>query len=212
MKAIRVTGGLVALGLVLATPTAHMQEKPFVRVTQEQAMAALKTASDAAKGNYASLESNFQKEIRKIWDDFDNKPQPVYERAELVVTVMGPAEMMLNQAVANFRRQEGIEGITWPGGVTVYVSALSNEAPNIVDIVVERDGKVIEPLRKNLIPKTMTAVLGGRQGQPREVHEGGYTYPISAFDPGTSVTVSAVSDGGRKYSRTIFDRELRKLQ
>ena len=91
-------------------------------------------------------------------------------------------------------------------------TAISNEAPNIVDIVVERDGKVIEPLRKSLVPKTMTAVLGGGQGQPKEVHEGGYTYPISAFDPGTSVIVSAVSDGGRKYSRTIFDRELRKLQ
>lgn len=212
MKTIRVTAGLVALGFVLATQTAQMQDKPFVRVTQEQAMAALKVASDAAKGNYASLESNFQKEIRKIWNDYDNKAQPVYERAEMVVGVMGPAEMMLSQAVSNFRRQEGIAGITWPGSVTVYVSALSNESPNIVDIVVERDGKVIEPLRKGLIPRTMTAALGGRQGKPKEVHEGAYTYPTSAFDPGTSVTVSAVSDGGRKYSRTIFDRELRKLQ
>jgi GTP-binding protein Era len=59
----------------------------------------------------------------------------------MVVMVMGPAEIMLSQAVANLRRQQGIDGITWSGTVTVYVSPLSNESPNIVDIVVERESQ-----------------------------------------------------------------------
>ena len=98
MRTIRMTAGLVALGVVLVTQTAEMQDKPFVRVTKEQGMAALKTAADAAKGNYASLESNFQKEIRKIWNDYDNVTYKVYERVEMVVLVMGPCELMLSQA------------------------------------------------------------------------------------------------------------------
>jgi hypothetical protein len=183
-----------------------------VRVTEEQAKAALKTAADVAKGNYASLESNFQKELRKIWNDYDNKPQPVYERAEMVITVSGPAEMMLAIASANVKRGESVDSVGWPGGVTVYVSAFSNEAPNIVETIVERDDKVVEPLRKGLLPKTMQTVLGGRQGTPRQVHEGGVLYPTSAFDPGAKVVVHAVSDSGRRYSRTMFERDLRKLQ
>jgi hypothetical protein len=212
MRTIRGTGALVALAVMLATEAASMQDKPFVRVTEEQAKAALKVAGDAAKGNYASLESNFQKEIRKIWNDYDNKAQPVYERAEMVVQVMGPVEQMVSAATQSLRRGESIDNPSWAGGVMVYVSPLSNESPNITEIVVEREGKVVEPLRKSLLPRVLQTQLGGRQGQPREVHEGGVLYPIAAFDPGAQVVVTAVSDSGRKYSRTIFDRDLRKLQ
>ncbi len=212
MRTLYVTGSLVALGIMFAAQTAQMQDKPFVRVTEEQAKAALKTAGEAAKGNYASLESNFQKEMRKIWDDYDNKSVLVYERAEMVVSVMGPAELMLAVASANVKRGAPIDNVGWPGGVTVYVSALTNESPNIVDTIVERDDKVVEPIRKDLIPKTLQTVLGGRQGTPREVHEGSVLYPIAAFDPGAKVVVHAVSDSNRRYSKTIFDRDLRKLQ
>jgi hypothetical protein len=94
MRTIRVNAGVVALGVMMAVAPAQMQDKPFVRVTKEQATEALKVAAEAAKGNYASLESNFQKEIRKIWDDYDNRSFPVYERAEMQVLLFGPSEMM----------------------------------------------------------------------------------------------------------------------
>jgi len=212
MTTIRAAAVVAALAVMLGTVAAAAQDKPFVRVTEQQAMAALKAAAEAAKGNYASLESNFQKEIRKIWDDYANRTFPVYERAEMNVSVMGPGEMMLMQASQSLKRGEAIDGIGWPGGVTVYVSALTNESPDIVDIVVERDGKVIEPLRKNLQSRTTQTVLGARQGANRTVHEGGYVYPTSAFDPGGKVVVTAVSDSGRKYTKEVFDRDLRKIQ
>jgi hypothetical protein len=212
MTPLRVTAGLVALGIVMATGGAETQDKPFVRVTQEQGMAALKTAAESAKGNYASLENTFQREIRKIWNDYDNALFKVYDRAEMNVLIIGPAENAVSNASAALKRGETIDGVTWPGGVTVYIAVLSNDSPDIVDVVVERDGKVIEPLHKGLQPRPIQAVVGAGRGTNRMVHEGGYLYPVSAFDPGGKVVVAAVSDSGRKYSKEVFERDLRKIQ
>ena len=212
MRVIRLTAGLVSAGVVLGAASASMQEKAFVRITEEQGTAALKVAAESAKGNYAALESNFQREVRKIWNDYDNATYKVYDRAEMNVLVVGPAEMLVTQASAALKRGEALDAIPWSGGVTVYIAAQTNESPDIIDIVVERDGKVIEPLQKLLQPRTIQAVIGAGRGANRTVHEGGYLYPASAFDPGGKVVVTAVSDAGRKYSKELFERDLRKIQ
>jgi hypothetical protein len=212
MNMQRLAAGLVALGVLGASQPAFTQDKPFIRVTEEQGRAALAAAAAQANGNPVSLESNFQKEIRKIWNDYDNNAVPVYNREELNVSVMGPAELHVRIASAQLRRGEAIDAVAWPGGVTVYVSPLTPDSPDIVDTIVTRDGVTVEPLQKQLVARPTAVTQGQRQGPPRTVHEGQVLYPLGAFDPGADVEVHAVSDSGRRYSRKIFERDLRKIQ
>src|SRR6187401_991393 len=87
--------GLTA-GVALALqPSLSGQGKPFVRVTEEQGRAAMDTALKASKDNELTVRNTFQREIRKIWSDYENKPVPVYERTELNISVAGPAQMMV---------------------------------------------------------------------------------------------------------------------
>src|SRR5215831_9776831 len=74
------------------------QAKPFSRITEQQAQAALKTANDSAKGNYDDLMRAFEKEVKKLAPDYDNDGFKVYERAELMVTLYGPAQMLISTA------------------------------------------------------------------------------------------------------------------
>jgi hypothetical protein len=212
MTTQRLIGAAVVLAVTQLMTVGYTQDKPFVRVTEEQARAALTAAAAGAKGNPVSLENNFQREIRKIWNDYDNNVVNIYERAELNVSVMGPAELYVRIASAELRRGGSIDNIAWPGGVSVYVSPLTPESPNVVDTIVTRAGVTIEPTHKALVPRQTVVTRGQGTGPARTVHEGAVLYPVDAFSPGAEVEVHAVTDSGRRLSRKVFDRDLRKIQ
>lgn len=213
----RVRFSVLALGLTagvtlaLQTPVAG-QAKPFVRVTEEQARAAMAIAVESAKGNEVSLRNTFQREVRKIWSDFDPKPVPVYERAEMNISVVGPAQSMVMTAVNLLIMSRPVEKLSWTPGISVSINPMNDGAPDITKVVVTRGGTEVAPLSTNLAIRNFKPVQGFRGGIVAAVHEGAVVFPATAFEPGAPVKVEAIPAKGRALSRTLNDNDLKKIQ
>jgi hypothetical protein len=204
--------GLTA-GLALALPPSLSgQGKPFVRVTEEQGRAAMDAALAAGKDNELSVRNTFQKEIRKIWSDYDNKSVPVYERAELNVAVLGPAQMMVATVVDKIIMSQPIGKLGWNPGVSVSINPRNENSPDVVKVVVTRAGADVAPISTNLVMRNFKPVQGFAGGRTTSVHEGSVIFPSSAFETGALVKVEAVLEGGRSLSRTLSDSDLKKIQ
>jgi len=210
--------GVLALGVAVGLGTAIEpslagQAKPFVRITEEQARAAMATAIAAAKGNDLTLSSTFQKELKKIWSDYENKGLLVYDRRELQVQVVGGAQYLVQQAVSKMTTSQQPTNLVWAGGVSIVIAPFNAQAPNVVETTVTRGTEVIKPLKMNLVETSFST--GGATGEVKQgggkVHEGNVVYPNSAFDPDVNVKVEAVLDSGRKLGRTFIQSELRKV-
>jgi hypothetical protein len=78
------------------------------------------------------------------------------------------------------------------------VSPSRIDAPDIVKIVVERDGKVVAPRLSELKPTVLTT----RMGAKALLHAGTIIYPCSAFDPDAAVRVIAIPEAGRTLSQS----------
>lgn len=83
-------------------------------------------------------------------------------------------------------------------GVTVGVMAMEFTSPNIIQIIVTRNGKPIAPIKGRLRESELT----NRLGASRIVHNGELLYPRTAFAPGAKVTVTAVPQRGEKLTKT----------
>ena len=203
----------VTAGVALAMPASlDGQAKPFVRVTEEQGRAAMATAVEAAKGNEVTLRNTFQREIRKIWSDYDSKPVPVYERTEMNISVLGPAQSMIATALNLVIMSRPVEKLTWLPGVSVSINPGNENAPDVTKVVVTRGGTEVAPLATNLVIRNFKPVQGVYSGRAAAVHEGAVVFPAAAFEPGAPVKVEAVTAAGRTLSRTLNDSDLKKIQ
>jgi hypothetical protein len=189
------------------------QAAPFARVTEAQAKAALEAANAAAKGNYDTLMSTFEKELKKVAPDYDNNGFKVYDRAELQVTLFGPAQMLVASARENLKNNGAIGTPGWNGMMTVYVAPQNLDSPDIVKVIATRDGKPIEAKATDL-KETEMSMSGdpSHSAVKKTVHEGAALFPTDGFNPGGKVVVTATSTTGRNYSRELADRDLKKLQ
>jgi hypothetical protein len=174
--------------------------------------AAMAAALATGKTNDLAVTNTFQSELRKLSPDYTNKAFIVQDSTELRVSILGQAQMMMAMANSLITMALPVESLAWPAGVSVQVSPINENAQDVVNIVVLRDGKEIEPLQNGLKVTKMTSVGGMGAKRSATVHEGAVVYPAAAFDPGAKVEVQAVLGSGRKLSRTLADRDLRKVQ
>lgn len=104
------------------------------------------------------------------------------------------------------RKMESLDDVPIPDGYRVDVSPSQISAPDIIKVVVERDGEVVAPLRSTLEPHTFTT----RMGAKITAHAGGVMYACSAFQPQNEVVVTAIPESGRNlvehFTRADLDR------
>jgi hypothetical protein len=85
--------------------------------------------------------------------------------------------------------------------VAVMVSASKMYAPDIVNILVDRDGKEMKPVANSLAPTE----FANRFGAKTVTHSGTVAFPCSAFALGVPVVVTAIAASGVRIVSTIFD-------
>ena len=99
--------------------------------------------------------------------------------------------------------------VKWVDGVTVNVQPKLVSAPDIVKIVLTRDGQQIDSVLPGLSPTTFTTRLGASVA----LHAGATSFPTKAFDPGAVVTLIAIPErGADNFAKTFTDKELRSIQ
>jgi hypothetical protein len=103
------------------------------------------------------------------------------------------------------RKRDPVDAVSVPTFGAIVVSPSTIDAPDIVKLVLERDGKVVPPIVNLLEPSTMTTRLGVKA----VLHAGLVTYPCSAFDPDATVRVIAIPAYGENIEvRLPFDELL----
>jgi hypothetical protein len=203
----------ILVALAIASGSAVARQADFVRVSEGQARKALALASATANGNDHEFTSRFDKEIKKIAPDYDYDPMNARLvlgslTGALAIPITGPVGRFRAIAATAIRKLDSLDNVPWVDGVAVQVVILQITAPDIVKIVVTRDGRNIEPLQNNLIASEQTS----RTGAKTILHQGPVFFPTSAFDPGATVVVTAVPESGRNLVRRFTDKELRKIQ
>lgn len=106
------------------------------------------------------------------------------------------------------RKRERIEGAEIPAGVQIAVSPSQIAAPDIIKIMVERDGKEVTQLANMLKLTELTTRMGAKE----VIHSGFVLYPCSAFAAGATVTVTAIPRVGNNITKTISPETLAALK
>jgi hypothetical protein len=110
--------------------------------------------------------------------------------------------------VEAMRKRDPIDRVQVPDAVRIQVEPSRIDGPDIIKIIVERDGKTIEPLSNTLAPKELVTRLGAKV----VLHSGVVTYPCSAFAEGATVTITAIPESGSNLTRTIPSKMLATLK
>ena len=129
----------------------------------------------------------------------------------LDVYVTGPLFRLFADVRERVRKFEPVvTPSVWLPEVYVSVQPKQIGSPDIEKIILQRNGKVVPPLRTTLIAREMVTAIGAKS----MIHSGVVTYPLSAFEPGVGVTVTitAIPAFGSNITRTFDSLELRAVQ
>lgn len=90
----------------------------------------------------------------------------------------------------------------------VLVNPTQIDAPDIIKVVLTRNGSVIPPTLSQL----KVGELQTRMGAKRMIHSGAVFFPAGAFNPGAEVVLTAIPEVGKNLVSTFSQDELRRLQ
>jgi hypothetical protein len=124
----------------------------------------------------------------------------------LTVVVAFPYEAYNFALTEQIRKREPIAAVKPDIGVRIVVAPKQIDAPDIEKIIVERDGRPMQPMLNQLTRTAMTT----RMGAKAMIHAGSVLYACSAFAPGGDVTVTAVPASGDNFSKTFSSEWLAK--
>jgi hypothetical protein len=146
--------------------------------------------------------------VRARWGDFESFPLSIVRREDLSVVLTTPYMTYRRTLVNYLRIARPHEDIPWVAAAVIAVEPERIDAPDITRVVVERGGKTVPPLENLLRP--MTYMNGN--GEQALIHGGEVRFPLSAFTPGSPVTMSAIPRAGAALVMTLNDEQLRTLK
>jgi hypothetical protein len=111
---------------------------------------------------------------------------------ELSIRARTPYQAYREAVLEALRKRDPIDLIGVPTSVSIDVFVFQIGAPDIIKVIVERDGKAVTPRLNQLKPRTLTTALGATT----VLHEGSVFFPCAAFDPDAVVRVIAIPGAG----------------
>jgi hypothetical protein len=106
------------------------------------------------------------------------------------------------------RKRDPLEEVSIPRLATVVVSPSQITAPDIVKVIVERDGRVAVPVVNGLTVQPFKT----RMGAEKMLHAGQIGFQCSVFAPGADVVVTAIPDVGANLVKRFTSTDLAKLK
>jgi hypothetical protein len=135
------------------------------------------------------------------------QPLTIYYSRDIDIAAVSPYATFRVQLQEAIRKREPVSSIEFPSGIAIAVSPSTINAPDVIKLIVERDGKEIPPIQNGLEPRILTT----RAGLTTTLHAGILLFPCSAFMPGARVTVTAIPESGANMAKTIGQSDLVSL-
>src|SRR5262245_14757563 len=165
-------------------------------------------AESAARGDKNEVVLGLDSRVRARWGDFESFPITIVRREDLSIVLSTPF-MTYRRALAEFlRMNESLDKIPWIPTAVIAISPSRLEAPDILRVVVERDGKEIAPAENLLKPMAFT----NGSGDSATIHAGEVRFPMTAFAPGATVKIAAVPAKGDAFTYDLDDAQLATLK
>ena len=127
---------------------------------------------------------------------------------ELIVSVTARYALYRFALADSIRKMEPIEKAPIPGGHLVSVTPRTMDAPDIIKVVVQRNGVTVEPIATDLKPKAFS----NRMGASTTLHAGTMMFACSAFAPNGIVTITAIPNTGTNTTRRLTLGEIRSMR
>jgi hypothetical protein len=202
MEHKRVLLALIACAAVAPALAAQAQRREPMTASAIRAMT--KEAEAEARGDKNEVVLGLDRRVRERWGDFESFPVTIVRREDLSIVLSTPF-MSYRRALAEFLRMgDALAKIPWIPTAVVTISPSRLESPDIVRVVVERNGKAV-PAAENLL-KPMKFTNG--TGDAATIHAGEVRFPMSAFAPGAAVTIAAVPASGASFTYELDDSQL----
>ena len=177
-------------------------------MTLSRVRALTKDAQSEAHGDKNDIVLGLDARVRARWGDFESFPISIVRREDLTIVLSTPY-MTYRRTLADYLRLDRPIGDTpWVPAAVITVAPERLDAPDITRVVLERGGKTVTPV-ENLL-RLMTFTNGGRD--QALIHGGEVRFPMSAFAPGASVTISAIPQAGSDFVMTLDEAQLRTLK
>jgi hypothetical protein len=182
-------------------------------VTEAQARDWAATLSVSAKGDRAAFEAAFESLARGVIPEYPgdgaNGVVELYRTDAILISAVGQLTSFEAGAAEAVGKRQQAGSALWSAGVTVSVTPTQIDCPNIRQVVLRRNGTIVEPLSNFLSPIPMSAA----GGVTRTVGRGPVRYPREAFDPlgNPVITITAVPETGDTITRTLTAAEISRL-
>jgi hypothetical protein len=199
----------LAIHVLLAAAFAEGAQAPRVQPPTAAVVRALtKEAQAEGKGDNNEVVLALDKRVRARWGDFESFPVSILRRQDITIYLATPYMSYRRAVIEHLRMREPLTGVPWVDWAVVSVGPERLEAPDITRVVVERGGKEIPPLKSLLRPMQFT----NGSGDTASLHAGEVHFPMSAFAPGATVSVTVVSASGDPFLLTLEDSQLQLLK
>jgi hypothetical protein len=181
-------------------------------VTEAQAREWALTLSVSAKGDRAAFENAFETLARGVIPEYPgdgpNGLVELYRTDAILISAVGQLTSFEAGAAEALEKRQAAGSALWSAGVTVSVTPTQIDCPNIRQVVLRRNGAIVEPLSNFLSPVPMSIA-----GVTRTVGRGPVRYPREAFDPlgDPVITITAIPETGDKITRTLTPTEISRL-
>jgi len=182
-------------------------------VTEAQAREWAGTLSASAKADRAAFESAFESLARGVIPEYPgdgpNGVVELYRTDAIVISAVGQLTSFEAGAAEAVAKRQPAGSALWSAGVTVSVTPTQIDCPNIRQLVLRRNGTIVEPLSNFLSPMPMSTA----GGVTRTVGRGPVRYPREAFDPlgDPVITITAIPETGDNITRTLTPAEISRL-
>ena len=197
---------VVLLCIVLASATVAAQRTE--PVTESRVRALTREAQSEAKGDKTDTVLALDRRFRERFGDFESFPITIVKREDLSVVLSTPF-MSYRRALAEYLRMgDPLAKIPWIPTAVINVGPMQLGAPDITRVVVERNGKPVQPADNLLKPMTFT----NGNGDSARIHAGDIRFPMTAFAPGAPVTISVVPSQGEPFVLRLDDAQLAMLK
>ena len=183
------------------TPTSSCSPSPAQFAAQ---LRRLRAANTAADGLIGAMDKWFG--VPTTYAE-DRLSVPVVTRDDLFAYLVFPYPLFRLRLQEALRKREPVEAVQVDGVVSLIVAPQQMDAPDIVKVIVERDGKIVQPVRNLLVPKTFENRLRAKT----VLHAGAVVYNCSTFAPGAKVTVTLIPASGTNTEYTLRGDELLML-
>ncbi len=200
---------LLSVTACLATgPAVSAQGPRREPMTPSAVRTMTKQAEAEARGDKNEIVLALDRRVRERWGDFESFPITIVRREDLSIVLSTPF-MSYRRALAEYLRMgDALERIPWIPAAVVAISPGRLESPDIVRVVVERNGKAVPPSESLLKPMAFT----NGAGDSATIHAGEVRFPMSAFAPGATVTVTAVPASGETFKYQLDESQLGTLK